>query len=109
MRRTLTWVQTSGLAPLRRETIAAFKILPTERDDIIDQREAKDIRLPRLALEPTLNSDADDPMLRTEATEPMDPTLRKDPREAMLSVESTDAIDQREPRRGLFIGIGHRR
>gem|GEM_PF-5946464 len=109
MRRTLTWVQASGLAPLKRETIAAFKIFRAERDDMIDHREAKDIKLPRLPLDPTLRIDAADPMLRIDATEPIDPILRKDPRDAMLRVESTDAMDQHEPRPRLFIGIGHRR
>lgn len=65
---------------------------------MMDRREAKDMRLAKLALEAIDNAEAAEPMLKIEATEPIDPMLKTDPREPIDNTESVEAIDHLEPR-----------
>jgi hypothetical protein len=59
-----------------------------ERQDMIDRSETADMRLAKLATEPTENADRNDPTLPIDKADPTEPMDRTDPREPMEKIES---------------------
>lgn len=72
---------------------------------MIDDRDAPDNTLPRLAKLPMLSTEAQEPMLPIDSTEPTDPMESTDPVEAIERKESREAKLQREGMCRVWLGL----